>query len=110
MAAMNESITTQTAAVAEEMEEKEKKVREIGRCLAGIPRSSLSLSLPSLSGSASALDHNNRADNADNTDNDEEKEEEELVVDLWHLRSLALSPGGLLNPHLRRRSWPKLLG
>mmetsp|Transcript_36995 Transcript_36995/g.81028 ORF Transcript_36995/g.81028 Transcript_36995/m.81028 type:complete len:903 (-) Transcript_36995:1020-3728(-) len=34
----------------------------------------------------------------------------EEVVDLWHLRSLALQPGGLLNSSIRRRAWPKLLG
>jgi len=32
------------------------------------------------------------------------------VVDLWKLRELALSPGGLLCPALRRRAWPTLVG
>jgi hypothetical protein len=30
------------------------------------------------------------------------------VVDLWKLRELALSKGGLLTPNLRKRAWPKL--
>ena len=34
----------------------------------------------------------------------------ESVVDLWHLRTLSLSTGGLLNSTLRKRCWPKLLG
>ena len=34
----------------------------------------------------------------------------EPVVDLWKLRELALSEGGLVNDDLRRRAWPKLLG
>ncbi|CAB9521375.1 TBC1 domain family member 20 [Seminavis robusta] len=32
------------------------------------------------------------------------------TVDLWELRQLALSPGGLLQPSLRRVAWPLLLG
>ena len=35
---------------------------------------------------------------------------DESLVDLWHLRTLSLSTGGLLNSTLRKRSWPKLLG
>lgn len=35
---------------------------------------------------------------------------DESVVDLWHLRALSLSNGGLLNSTLRKRCWPKLLG
>ena len=35
---------------------------------------------------------------------------DESVVDLWHLRTLSLSTGGLLNSTLRKRCWPKLLG
>eukprot|EP00588_Corethron_pennatum_P009281 CAMPEP_0194275472 /NCGR_PEP_ID=MMETSP0169-20130528/8301_1 /TAXON_ID=218684 /ORGANISM="Corethron pennatum, Strain L29A3" /LENGTH=1008 /DNA_ID=CAMNT_0039018943 /DNA_START=101 /DNA_END=3124 /DNA_ORIENTATION=+ len=31
-------------------------------------------------------------------------------VDLWRLRELALTDGGLLNHAVRRRAWPKLLG
>jgi len=31
-------------------------------------------------------------------------------VDLWRLRELALTDGGLLNHTVRRRAWPKLLG
>jgi hypothetical protein len=31
-------------------------------------------------------------------------------VDLWELRQLALSKGGLLSSHLRKRAWPKLVG
>jgi hypothetical protein len=30
------------------------------------------------------------------------------VVDLWKLRELALSKGGLLTPNLRKRAWLKL--
>jgi len=35
--------------------------------------------------------------------------DEEAVVDLWKLRELALSKGGLLCPRLRRRAWPTLV-
>ena len=31
-------------------------------------------------------------------------------VDLWHLRELALTRGGLLSPAVRKRAWHKLLG
>ena len=31
-------------------------------------------------------------------------------VDLWRLRELALQPGGLLEPSLRKRAWPLLTG
>ncbi|CAB9515089.1 TBC1 domain family member 20 [Seminavis robusta] len=31
-------------------------------------------------------------------------------VDLWKLRELALSEGGLVNDTIRRRAWPKLVG
>ena len=31
-------------------------------------------------------------------------------IDLWHLRELALQPGGLLDPSLRKRAWPLLTG
>ena len=31
-------------------------------------------------------------------------------VDLWKLRELALSEGGLVNDTIRRRAWPKLIG
>jgi hypothetical protein len=34
----------------------------------------------------------------------------EEEVDLWRLRELALTEGGLLNNVIRRRAWPKLLG
>jgi len=36
--------------------------------------------------------------------------DEQGVVDLWLLRELALSPGGLLCPALRKQAWPKLIG
>ena len=32
------------------------------------------------------------------------------TVDLWQLRELALSRGGLLSHHVRKRAWPKLMG
>jgi Rab-GTPase-TBC domain len=32
------------------------------------------------------------------------------AVDLWHLRDLALSRGGLVNSSIRKRAWPKLVG
>ena len=31
-------------------------------------------------------------------------------VDMWHLRSLAIEPGGLLNSHGRKLGWIKLAG
>jgi hypothetical protein len=34
----------------------------------------------------------------------------ESEVDLWRLRELALSDGGLLNDVIRRIAWPKLVG
>lgn len=34
----------------------------------------------------------------------------EPVVDLWRLRELALSEGGLVNDTIRQRAWPKLVG
>ena len=33
----------------------------------------------------------------------------EEEVDLWQLRDLALSRGGLINSHIRKRAWPKLV-
>jgi len=39
-----------------------------------------------------------------------EVDDEDRVVDLWHLRHLALSRGGLMTPGLRKRAWPKLVG
>jgi hypothetical protein len=35
--------------------------------------------------------------------------DEDGTVDLWKLRELALSPGGLLTPFLRKQAWPKLM-
>lgn len=37
------------------------------------------------------------------------KENDTVVVDLWHLRQLALSKGGLLNASLRKQAWLKLV-
>merc|ERR1719223_718101 len=37
-------------------------------------------------------------------------EEEDPLIDLWHLRYLALTRGGLLSPAIRKRVWPKLVG
>jgi hypothetical protein len=34
--------------------------------------------------------------------------EDENTINLWQLRELALSPGGLLDPSLRKRAWPIL--
>lgn len=34
---------------------------------------------------------------------------EEKLVDLWHLRQLALTHGGLINASIRKRAWLKLL-
>lgn len=34
----------------------------------------------------------------------------EWDIDIWRLRELALSEGGLMNQELRRKAWPKLLG
>ena len=39
-------------------------------------------------------------------DNDDE---DDYYVNLWQLRELALSPGGLLCPQIRKRAWPTLL-
>lgn len=49
---------------------------------------------------------NNTNNNNDNNANDKEEE----LVDLWQLRQLALLPGGLLCPSLRKSAWPKLTG
>jgi hypothetical protein len=35
---------------------------------------------------------------------------DEPIVDLWLLRELALTEGGLVNDELRQRAWPKLVG
>lgn len=37
-------------------------------------------------------------------------EEEDPLIDLWHLRYLTLTRGGLLSPAIRKRVWPKLVG
>jgi hypothetical protein len=50
-------------------------------------------------------------------EDDEEKHHEILAclngtddqVDLWHLRTLCLQPGGLLSSAIRKRTWPKLM-
>jgi hypothetical protein len=63
----------------------EHKHEEIQKCLNG----ELSISSPSKSG-------------VDAKEND-------TVVDLWHLRQLALSKGGLLNASLRKQAWLKLV-
>jgi len=39
-----------------------------------------------------------------------EVDDEDKVVDLWHLRHLSLSRGGLISPTIRKRAWPKLVG
>jgi hypothetical protein len=38
-----------------------------------------------------------------------DKDDEKIVVDLWHLRQLALSKGGLLNTSIRKQAWLKLI-
>ena len=42
--------------------------------------------------------------------NAKEEEEEDHAVDMWHLRSLAIQPGGLLESHGRKLGWIKLAG
>lgn len=37
-------------------------------------------------------------------------DDDERVVDLWHLRQLAISNHGLVNASIRKRVWPKLVG
>lgn len=66
----------------------EKKSDEILDCLNGVP-------IP-----ASARKSRSRR---------EDISEEDRLVDLWHLRQLALSKGGLLNASIRKRAWLKLV-
>jgi len=40
---------------------------------------------------------------------DFDEEDDKIVVDLWHLRQLALSKGGLLNASIRKQAWLKLI-
>lgn len=37
-------------------------------------------------------------------------DDDEKVVDLWHLRELAISKHGLVSASIRKRVWPKLVG
>lgn len=88
----------------------------------GLIVSASSSSLTSVTGSESSDDKNNNGDQTAMMKQVQTKSDEiqrclagsdstELdVVDLWHLRTLSLSPGGLLNATLRKRCWPKLLG
>ena len=88
----------------------------------GLIVSASSSSLTSVTGSESSDDKNNNGDQTAmmkqvQTKSDEiqrclagSDSTEPDVVDLWHLRTLSLSPGGLLNATLRKRCWPKLLG
>lgn len=86
----------------------------------GLLVSTSSSLLTSATGSESSDDKNN---NGDQTMEQVQTKSDEIqrclagsdsteldVVDLWHLRTLSLSPGGLLNATLRKRCWPKLLG
>ena len=85
--------------------------------------SSSSSSLTSVTGSESSDDKNNNGDQTRVMMKQVQAKSDEIqrclagsdstepdVVDLWHLRTLSLSPGGLLNATLRKRCWPKLLG
>lgn len=73
----------------EEMKRKEEKVDEILDCLNGVTNFRTSETL-----SKNDLDYN----------------DDEKVVDLWHLRQLAISEHGLVNANMRKRAWPKLVG
>lgn len=88
-----------------------------------LPVSSSSSSLTSVTGSESSDDKNNNGDQTRVTMKQVQAKSDEIqrclagsdstepdVVDLWHLRTLSLSPGGLLNATMRKRCWPKLLG
>lgn len=69
--------------------------------------------LPGLWGGGRELD----TDDMDCDEDLEEKQQEiqnclngvEEEVDLWQLRDLALSRGGLINSHIRKRAWPKIV-
>lgn len=43
-------------------------------------------------------------------ESDDVADDEERVVDLWHLRQLAISKRGLVSATIRKRVWPKLVG
>lgn len=70
-----------------EAQEKEDKIDEILNCLNGVSTSRTSA-----------------------TSIDPEHSDDEKVVDLWHLRELAISKHGLVNANIRKRAWPKLVG
>ena len=72
------------------MKRKEEKIDEILDCLNGIKNTHRS---------SETLTRNNVDYNDD-----------EKVVDLWNLRQLAISEYGLVNPNIRKRAWPKLVG
>lgn len=46
--------------------------------------------------------------NESNVDSANDGDDDADAIDLWHLRELALAPGGLLDPSLRKRAWPIL--
>ena len=73
----------------QEMKQRERKVDEILDCLNGVRSTSATTS---------------------SGENDADCNDDEKVVDLWHLRQLAISQHGLVNANIRKRAWPKLVG
>jgi hypothetical protein len=72
----------------------ERKIDEILSCLNGI-------FIPQDASQKSSRDKK------DDTDDDTD---DERVVNLWHLRQLAISRHGLVSATIRKRAWPKLVG
>lgn len=74
-----------------EIKERERKIDEILSCLNGVIQASSS---PSTSRGHPHAQY----------------DEDEKVVDLWHLRQLAITRNGLVSATIRKRAWPKLVG
>ena len=86
----------------DEMKEIELKTDEIFSCLSGVYFQKDSSPESRKSRDKDNINHNN--------DDDDDDDDNEKVVDLWHLRQLAISRRGLLSATIRKRVWLKLVG
>mmetsp|Transcript_11624 Transcript_11624/g.17623 ORF Transcript_11624/g.17623 Transcript_11624/m.17623 type:complete len:939 (-) Transcript_11624:223-3039(-) len=91
------------------MKHREEKIDEILSCLNGVVPTSLS---PSSQGHTHGHDLPSDIRSRSRRGRSREDyiyDEETKVVDLWHLRQLAIK-GGLQSANIRKRAWPKLVG
>ena len=83
------------------MKEIELKTDEIFSCLGGVY-------IQKDSSSKSRKSRRGRDKDASNTGDDDD-DDDEKVVDLWHLRQLAISKHAFVSASIRKRAWLKLV-